>query len=853
MQTYAYYHHYTTRQNKKTRHNAVFAISLSSIPSWRLFFNEYKPNDDSLGNLFSSFVRALHTLKQELTYAIRIIIRPNRISVSQGMVTFNLLVKAISSTEEDAVDQIHSYQQELMALLGGLFRNYEWQAINGREKFLDIWQPINWDSADLVEIRRVEELIQLDRILYTSEMGFTPAREKRTARNSPEIYYCIPMTDSFSNLEKAINTCLLHDHPIIMTINLVPVCLSAAERKAMLDQIARCENPHFHKSSASMERIYKDQAEKLLQVLMEEFSALEVNPFLINISLASTHQLPDLIVNGIGGALTSSDRGQDRQEVFLNRVGFEIQRPTNEKEKEIIKKNNANLLTEPWGRSKAPKALQRKRFLFDHIKASHIFHFPTDTRDGSSPFPTHSFKVQQPPREIVKLADRPGEELCHLGSNDLFGQNQPIYISDEDRHQHVYVIGKTGTGKTTMLKSMILSDMRTGKGLAVIDPHGDLFNELLPQIPTHRIKEVVILNPIDLDRPFGLNLLECDNDQQRYYVVREMRAIMERLMLDMYGRKAQEYSGPNFYKHMQLNLMLAMSDLDHPGTLLQFYEIFNRRTYWKRWLPLKWGDAMLKSWVDSVLPHTDYPYRRNPQEISFGEYINAKFDDFVLDPHLRLIFGQSRSTLNLGEIMNEGRILLVNLSKGLLGEANANFLGMVLMAKIQSEVIQRASLPKEERRPFYLYVDEFQNLATENFTVMLSEARKFGLSMVLANQFLTQISNEKIIEAVFGNIGTLVSFRVGREDAERLEGLFAPYYNRLDLADLPNWQAVIKYGYKGQPMRPFVVKTAYSSKKGNERNARAVINISRERYGVERAAVEKQIEKDLEFNEPDES
>jgi hypothetical protein len=415
----------------------------------------------------------------------------------------------------------------------------------------------------------------------------------------------------------------------------------------------------------------------------------------------------------------------------------------------------------------------------------------------------------------------------------------------------MYIVGQTGTGKTTLLKSMILGDIHNGKGLAVIDPHGDLYEELLYQIPRERIKDVVLINPLDMDYPVGLNLLDCADLSQRIFVAREIKAIMHRLLHDTYGHMSNEYIGPVFYKHLQMNLLLTMSDPDDIGTLLEFYEIYQHKYYWKRWLPLKWKEPLLENWVNDILPSTDYTYRPSSSSISMGDYVGSKFNDFVLDPRLRLIFGQKHSTIDLGKIMDEGKILLVNLAKGLLGESTAQFFGLVLMAKFQSEILGRGEKKISLRKPFTLYVDEFQSLATENFGLLLSEARKFGVSLVLANQFISQINDPTIMEAIFGNVGTMLAFRVGKDDAARIEPQFAPEFDQRDLSNLPNWQAVIKMTVNGQIVPPFNLTTIPPNPLPDQSAKDAIIHHARQTYSKSRAEVEEIISQSLKMPEPD--
>jgi len=245
--------------------------------------------------------------------------------------------------------------------------------------------------------------------------------------------------------------------------------------------------------------------------------------------------------------------------------------------------------------------------------------------------------------------------------------------------------------------------------------------------------------------------------------------------------------------------------------------------------------------------HTDYSTVGGDSQLPTGEYFSSKFTEFYLDPKLRLIFGQKRSTLKIDEIIDQGKILLLNLSKGELAESNSRFLGMVLMAKILSSIMKRIRTPRDERRPCYLYVDEFQNLATSNFSVMLSESRKFGLGLVLANQFLSQINDLNIMQAIFGNVGTLVSFRLGNEDAAKLESEFFPVFDRYHLSNIPNWEACVKTTVEGQVVKPFSLNTILPPIEYSAKTADEVVKRSRFRYGVAREKVEAEIAEGLKY------
>ena len=322
-----------------------------------------------------------------------------------------------------------------------------------------------------------------------------------------------------------------------------------------------------------------------------------------------------------------------------------------------------------WGKTIATDGLKRFRFLLDGFQGTCGFRFPSAGNNGLVEFRTRRTKMLTPPREMSELSNQSCAEKKIIGVNNAFGFKQPIYLSEKDLRQHVNIVGQIGTGKTTLLKSMILGDIANDKGVAVIDPHGDLFNELLDFIPKRRVKDVVLVDPLDMAFPMGFNLLACSDLSQRIFIAREIKAIMHRLLHDSFDEISNNCIGPVFYKHVQIDLLLAMSNPDNPGTLLEFYKIFQHTDYWIRWLPLKWNDPMLEDWVKEVLPNMEYTFRTRTDNTSMGEYVGSKFDEFILDPWLQLIFGQKESTIDLGDIMDNGKILLINLVKGLLGEA----------------------------------------------------------------------------------------------------------------------------------------------------------------------------------------
>jgi hypothetical protein len=828
--------------------HSFFAIKLLSVPvnpmseSWRGSLGENPLME------ITDLINALYFLHPPAVLAIRCVTRPNPNNFAAGTIEIGLLAKTSAFLKDDAEKAIIKLASQVTMQLGGSFPDYIWSIADHKSLFHQIWFPIDWHTAHVVEIRRRESLVKLDMIQPHRVIGFQQDEIQLPSQAADDVYFVHPFTPRAGAFERLLRTLLLYEFPIVFTATLAPVKLTVEEENSFLYEIAKCEGYRSSKQT-QFQRIYEQRARILGQSLLAQLLKLQDSPFLLNVYMTSPEVIPVSLAEATGVAI-SAPIGQggfeNRQEpLHLQMGGFDVVYPKNHKELNKARENTHFFLHQPWGINLASPSLNRIRYLVDGHEASSAFRLPVDLGEYLPGLETHRRRLRPLPRSVSKISTEENTSLTLLGSNNYMGFQQDVYISEIDRRQHVYVVGQTGTGKTTLLKTMILSDIEAGRGLAVIDPHGDLYEEMLAQIPESRINDVVLFDPSDIDFSVGLNLLECDNEEQRHFIVREMKAIMKRLIEDLYQHRSSDFAGPVFYLHMQMNMLLAMSDKDRPGTLLQFYEIFQSRDFWKRWYPLKWKTEILERWVSEVLPRTDYVHRNNPQDPSFGEYISSKFVDFVFDPRLRLIFGQTKSTVDLREIIDEGKILLVNLAKGLLGEANAQFLGLIMMAKIQAAVMGRANQLPHERRPFFLYVDEFHSLAIENFTVLLSEARKFGLGLVLANQFMSQIKNPQIIQSVFGNVGTIISFRIGREDAEKIEPHFLPSINRGDLTNLPNWQACIKATIRGQACSPFYIQTVLSNNNTDPLIGTSVRKHSQDKYGRPRGEVEKLIKDSL--------
>jgi len=434
-------------------------------------------------------------------------------------------------------------------------------------------------------------------------------------------------------------------------------------------------------------------------------------------------------------------------------------------------------------------------------------------------------------KEAPAAAMVPSEGVW-LGTAQFRGQDKEVYIKDgDDRMRHVYVVGQTGSGKSYVLQSMALQDAYAGRGFAIIDPHGSMAEYVLERIPHERAEDVIYFNPADYERPLGFNIMDFYDEQDKHRVVNGFLGLLTK----MFDPNNQGITGPRFEQAVRNAMLTAMSEKG--SSLVEVVRIIVDDKWVKeKWLPILKDDVVKRYWTDQIAKTSDF----HKSEI-LG-YVVSKFDRFVTNIAMRNIIGQSESSFNIRDVMDEGKILIVNLSKGLIGEENAQFLGLLLVPKILSAALSREDMPEEKRKDFFLYVDEFQNFATPDFAQILSEARKYRLGLNVGNQYIGQMT-EEVKSAVFGNVGTLVTMRVGPDDGKYLESQYAPVFTETDLINQPNIHACIKLLVDGKYPPPFSMSTMYDDKRypKNIKVANLIKKISRLRYGRERALVEAEI------------
>jgi len=461
--------------------------------------------------------------------------------------------------------------------------------------------------------------------------------------------------------------------------------------------------------------------------------------------------------------------------------------------------------------------------ILNSIELASVFHLPSK----------ESIPTSQVQRQLSKQVDGPtdvvGEGLL-LGYNEFRGMRKPIRLGDTDRRRHIHIIGQTGVGKSVFQENLAYQDMMDGRGFAFVDPHGDSVEALLSKVPKERVEDVIYFNPSDMDNPIGLNMFEFDHPDQKDFLVQEAIS----MLYGLYDPGHTGIVGPRLEHIFRNSALLLMSD-PNGGTFIDIPKLLVDEEFMKSKLKYVTDQQVLDFWTK------EFPASQRSSEA--GEVISwvvSKFGPFISNDAMRNIIGQTKSGFSIPDIMNNKKILLVNLSKGKMGDLNSRLLGIIFVMKFQAAAMARANVPEEQRQDFTLYVDEFQNFATDSFETILSEARKYRLSLVLGNQFMTQLK-ESLREAIIGNVGTTVTGRIGITDAEIMVKRYAPAFDAEDLTKLPNHESVVVAQINGAPSAPFSMSWVAPMGQANQQLSDALKRLSAAKYGQPRSKVEQEI------------
>lgn len=808
--------------------NHYFAITLDKITVPRFV-------DQNEDNFWREFLlnqaEWLNCLVQHpnVCFDLRFICQPSAHHFKKGKIKIVLLGKIESICQLEASQMAHN----ILDICRTFFENlFEFSIIEDTVEIEKLRIPFTINSIGEI-FRRVGK-IKLDTFQSEEQklaLGFV--KPPVLTNISDSLMHIYPFLYNPTSLEKLFKLMLMQKFPTAICFSLQPTTLLPAEIQFLEKQIKTCETfaqtgIYGGDNLAKISPTLQERARIMQRYLTTKLFGLKSSAVLLRCRLVGEKTIPASLLNVLGSNLTlpCGGLGTPQLENFLY-GGYQTNiYETTEHQTQCEELENLNFSPS------LKKERDRFRLLFQTKEASDIFTLPVFRKDEFCGIATQKHVT----RQISANIETDG---VFIGTSHHNGSSLPVRLDDETRRRHVYAVGQTGTGKSTLFESMILSDIRQGKGLCLIDPHGQLAEQLLYKIPSERADDLIYFDAGDTERTFGINILEYKTENQKHFLIQEILAIIKRLV--------REYDpaivGPVFFQHSRMVLQLVMSNPDKIGTLLQFYQVFCTDDFYRNFLPLKTEDILLKTFVEGTLSKTDYT-KQFSDSISMGTYISSKYEPFFGDPMLRNIFGQKRSTISFEEIINNNKILIVNLSKGKIGELNSQFLGMILIAKFQSAAMNRAYIKEEKRDDFYLYVDEFQNLATENFNVLLAEARKYRLNLALTNQFVSQLS-PSISEAIAGNVGTTIAFRVGFSDAQILEQQLRPTFNRYDLMNLPNFNAYISTLSNHEVCPPFSLKTAFDQTVPNLEFGEELRERSRKIYGRKKQDVMREIEESL--------
>ncbi|MFH1670508.1 MAG: type IV secretion system DNA-binding domain-containing protein [Patescibacteria group bacterium] len=472
------------------------------------------------------------------------------------------------------------------------------------------------------------------------------------------------------------------------------------------------------------------------------------------------------------------------------------------------------------------------KILLGTTELTSFFHLPNIKYNKVETIKWQNFKIAPSPKDV------PSEGIF-LGTNTHRGDKTKIFMKNEDRFRHFYIIGQTGTGKSSIIQLMARQDFHDGKGLCVVDPHGSLVEDLLPYIPRERADDVIYFNPADTERPMGLNLLEGKTPEERDLIALDAM----NMMVKMFGN---EIFGPRIQDYFRNGCLTLMEDEEEGGAITDLVKLFTDEE-WQRYKVSKIKNPIVKSFWDKQMAQTG---QREKQEMI--PYFAAKFGQFYTNSLIRNIVGQTKSAFDISDVMNNKKILLVNLSKGLVGDINSQLLGMIFVNKIQVAAMRRQQQTSEERSDFFLYIDEFQNFVTESIESILSEARKYRLGLILAHQYIDQLEKDDRLSgktslkgAVFGNVGTMMFYKIGPQDAEVCAKEMAPVFSDQDLVNMDAFKGAMRLSIDGKPSRPFSIEvprpwldTTYPK---DPQASEAFKQLSRLTYGRQREFVDREI------------
>ena len=752
-----------------------------------------------------SFINTAVALPEDVILELHLSSLPDLAFRPHGVLWVSLFIKTLTDSAEKARETAVSAYLGLVPALSAHFPEADFRPITNENELANRIEP--FVPAEALSIRRCAETIALTEPLRRTQIGFGHTSDPEPD-NSLEVEHLNPWIPSRERVPVMIETLLGRLDPVQV---IVRIRRGTAGEKAVLrlkSVIHRCED--FMASKSGSQLTLRKQAEMLRDISLLQLANLNRLSLDVGVFLRTPAKVDRFLATVIGSAVSGPRFLAEEKQMFKG--GFGIQ-PVRVED------------TDRW--SYFPEEEP-----FTLLEAAGAFLLPAAPSGSRTGLPVSHSRTA--PAEIPASALPVGDSIV-LFENEHHGLSYPVRLGMEDRLRHMFVMGMTGTGKSTFLENLIVRDIVEGKGLALIDPHGDLVDSVLAKIPARRAKDVILFDLLDRERPLGFNILEWNTIEERDLIIDELYQTVDRLY------DLRQTGGPIFELHFRGILRLLMGDRPRPGfvsTLLEFSLCYLDRDF-RKWLLQAVNDPQIIDFVKEMERADGDAKLQN-----VAPYITSKLNRFINDTGLRRIVGQGKTSFEFDSIMNEGKILLVKLGKGRFGSVVSSLITNQLVSRFKLAAMKRQEVEHSKRRPFFLYVDEAHNLASDNFMELLSEARKYRLGLVLATQYSAQLADSQpgspnnLMSAILGNVGTIVLFRVGQEDAPKIGMVFNPQFSALDIIGLPNWNGYARMQIGGTSVPPFSFRTIKDETRPSAKRAWKIRALSRIIYGTDSVVVD---------------
>lgn len=764
---------------------------------------------DQLRYARESLIAALASWSPDTTLELRFTVSPDLMHKAQGKIDIHLLIRCHAKTEAKAKEAVASRYLALTPLLGAYIPEAGWVPVTTEDELRACIAPFAPSHA--VSIHRTREQVVLTAPLKQPSVGFTDNGNFSARGDYNAIEHLFPWLPSHDDWLRLLEALTGQLDPIQIIIRLKSGANAGSENAALFDLVRRCEG--FLLGVGTEHLTLRSLIGILRDIYVQRLIELKETGFNVGVFLLATRPIDSSLANVLGRAISGIRHDKGDSSAFLGGFAF--------------------------GDVPQGEVLAADYFLdttpFTLAEAACAFRLPAPPSRDIPGLQVKRFRTllaQFPP------ANAAGSGAIRLFVNEHQGMSQPVFIDAEDRMRHCFIMGQTGTGKSTLLETMTLQDIRAGQGLAIIDPHGEMVDDILAKIPRERAKDVILFDLLDRERPIGFNIIEWRTIEERDLIIDELYRTLDHVY-DM-----RQTGGPMFEQHFRNMLKLLMGDKPRKGyvpTVLDFIRCYLDEDF-RHWLMKTMSDQQVLDFVREMEAARGEACMQN-----MSPYVTSKFSRFVNDTTLRRIIGQGRSQIDFDEVMNSGRILLVKLGKGRFGSQVSALLANMFVARFKFAAMRRGEMAKESRRDFYLYVDEAHNLPQDNFTELLSEARKYRLGLVLATQYCSQLGDvsgrtgNDLLAAIFGNVGTTILFRTGATDAERLARGLTPYFDQLDILGLPNFHGYTRMNLNREAIAPFSFRTERDKSPEDAELGEYIRALSQLKYGRDVKIVDAEI------------